>query len=978
MKNENQNQNTNKELNNNQENIFHNNQSLNNGYNNQITTNNPGINELANKNNNYQGSNTNIDYSNNSYYGNTNNNYNNNTNINDNKPINIADKILEVKLKTNEEISIIPEYQLLVIYYKLSQKILYPENHFYIFQNKFFVKDITLTGFITKNDLIDILDDTIVFSDKDLETILSDEDIICKEDNNLYLYKNFLNKIVNFKEEDIFNYIKNYNLDYNEYIIKLRKVIEEYKININDLWNRAYIGEVKCNKKNFWLLFKNDDILVKEFNLLEIDYIYSLFKEDDEILELKEFLEILNRKPDIDKKLYYQNQIEKKLNDKSDNNIENNSKSNENKNLIQEENENKSNNFFPTNNENNLQKEEEKKNNENYNSQLNNESQINKNTILDKIDIKNNIENNDITNYNFKSNNLIFKPRVNTIIIEEDSSFYESKNLTNKNKVNFQNNEIAYKISNIRNNNKMDELNYAPDTQIDNILSQRFEDSNKIVYKVLRQHEKYVTLKLYSILYTKFYSMLGNLEIKFHKKDISHSKLLQVSDCLFLLTDYGEIDLNENELKFLLKKLDDSNDNSNLYNFDTFLKYIFNFNFIENGDILKIEHQALIYFNLYMKDFQNFINLNEIDIEIIFNRFSNNKNYLLFSDFISFCHFISYILYFKEYKLLFDIISNNKDNITLKDLYECTETSQFPSEIDFINKGKIKILYTGTQNYLDWTKNIMKYGETMHNYYLKKYSCFSEIFKLINEKKIKYGIFSYVDFFDASNLVNSYGDIYKNDFREIMAILLGINENTPQLNELIKVFENYKDITKFKLGYFLGIYEIFYPNQSDLNIMIKSELTNSYINYLNKNNFTEIEMKKIKMICCFLCELIHKKKQKVGNYFYSFDIKNKQIFTFDGLKFILFDDLEIDVSDDRINMFLFYLLEENRDDGHYIIKIDKLTKTILSFAGIRNEDNKLKNRKIKESRMNITDDNIPYYEDDFIKKRVKHQKKNKF
>ena len=948
-----ENQNISNDLNNNKENIFPNNSNPNIDSNNQFLSN-TSKNENMNTNNSNQESNIGV---NNNY---TNKNNENSNSNNNNKPINIADKIYEVKTKTNEIISLIPEYQLLVIYYKLNQKILHPENHFYIFQNKFFVKDMTLTGFITKNDLIDILDDTIVFSDKDLETILADEDICYKEDNNLYLYKNFLNKIVNFKEEDIFNYIKNYNLDFNEYLIKLRKIVKENKIDINHLWYNAYIGDSKCNLKNFWLLFKNDDILVKEFNLLEIEYIFSLIKEDNEILELKEFLDVLKRKPDIDKKLYYEKQFGKKLDNKMNMNVESNINNNENKDLLQKE------------NENNLQNSNENifKNDESYNNADKSENEINKNFFLDNI--KNKLEENDKTN--FEENIKYIRPKVNTIIIEEDSTFYESKNLTSRSITNFPEKEISYKISNIRNNNKMDELNFAPDSQINNILTQRFEDSNKLVYKVLRQHEKYITLKLYSILYTKFYSMLGNLEIKFHKKDISRSKLLQFSDYLFLLTDYGEIDLSENELKFLLKKLDDSSDSSNLYNFELFLKNIFNFNFIENGDILNIEHQALIYFNLYLNDFQYFINLNKIDIKTIFYRFSNNKDYLLFSDFISFCYFISYILYLKEYKLLFDIISNNKDNITLKDLYECTDTSQFPTEFDFINKGKIRKLQT--KNYFDWTKSIMKYGETMKNSHLKIYNCFSGIFALFNEKKIKYGIYNYEDFFDASNLVSYNGDICKSDFKRITSLLLGISGNTPILNDLIKVFENEKNITKFKLGYFLGIYEIFYPNQNELNIMIKSELTNSNINYLDKNNFTEIEMKKIKMICVFLCELIHKRNQKVEKYFYSFDKKNKQVFTFDGLKFILFDNLEIDVSDDKINMFLFYILEENKDDGHYIIKINKLSKTILSFAGIRSEESKMKNRKIKESlRMNITNNNNNYkYEDDFIRKRAKYNK----
>ena len=71
-----------------------------------------------------------------------------------------------------------------------------------------------------------------------------------------------------------------------------------------------------------------------------------------------------------------------------------------------------------------------------------------------------------------------------------------------------------------------------------------------------------------------------------------------------------------------------------------------------------------------------------------------------------------------------------------------------------------------------------------------------------------------------------------------------------------------------------------------------------------------------------------------------FDLFQKGFFTLEQLKAILIDDLNLKKYD-LINIFLSYLLENEKQNGYYIIKIKKLVEVINQFFEDKNDNTKL-------------------------------------
>ena len=185
----------------------------------------------------------------------------------------IKEKIKSIEKGINDDLSLIPEYQLLNVYLKISKILEKEEKKFTILKNKFLFKDKTLTGYINLKNFHDVLNNNLNLEKDELKILMCDPVLRNKINPNLYQYKPFLDKISNFDENEIIKMRQEYNLDQNKYIIDLRNTIIIKKINLKNLWENIYKDNTKCTKNNFYLLF-NEIKSKYTYHYLEIEYIF--------------------------------------------------------------------------------------------------------------------------------------------------------------------------------------------------------------------------------------------------------------------------------------------------------------------------------------------------------------------------------------------------------------------------------------------------------------------------------------------------------------------------------------------------------------------------------------------------------------------------------------------------------------------------------------------------------------------------------
>ncbi len=232
----------------------------------------------------------------------------------DNQPINnkfkkeeerIKEKINSVEKGINDDLSLIPEYQLLKVYQKISQILIKDEKKYSVLKKKFLFKDKTLTGYINLKNFHDILNNNLNLERDELKILLCDPVLRNKINPNLYQYKPFLDKISNFDENVITKMRQEYNLDQNRYIMELRNTLIVRKIDIKKVWEKLYKDDIKCNKNNFYLFF-NEIKSKYSYHYLELEYIFDLIcKKGQDNIDYDTFKKILNKRPDEDLRVLY-------------------------------------------------------------------------------------------------------------------------------------------------------------------------------------------------------------------------------------------------------------------------------------------------------------------------------------------------------------------------------------------------------------------------------------------------------------------------------------------------------------------------------------------------------------------------------------------------------------------------------------------------------------------------------------------------
>ena len=539
---------------------------------------------------------------------------NNNSNINDSSTNNksnlnpyidiIKEKIENEKKRINSELNSTPEYELCLIYNKIYKKC--KEGQMInIFENQFYNKDQSLTGYISYTDFINILDNTILLSNREIEILFNDIDLIKIEnkeeeikENFLKPYKKFLEKIRQNNEEQIRTMKYEYNLNYNIYINNIRNDIKKNNIDLRDFWAKIFKGNLTCNKNEFNLIF-NEGELSGQYHPLEIEYIFDLLTDKKEKLSYKTFVEIMNRNVDLnerelklinkDKSIYnptvedpdqkvYSVIYNKPLNEEE--------KQNELKNKLENERNDLINNV--TNKIANIIKENE--NNENKENEKENE----KENVNEEIPI--------INNPNIK-------------IIQHNKEILEITNPSN------------FKQSEIRNIYKYNEIKELDVQSKINLIESRIYNYSLKVNLILNEHEEYCSLKLLKYLYNNFKNMGNEPNIYLKKKDFRNVGRLSLGEIHYVLTENLHIkNIDLDILKIILNSLNDKDTSNSFFNYSEFLKKIYHFPYLYEGKENKIYRIAQFNFNEYLLDFKRFIKYNNINYLKIFNYLWKNNN----------------------------------------------------------------------------------------------------------------------------------------------------------------------------------------------------------------------------------------------------------------------------------------------------------------------------------------------------------------
>ena len=853
----------------------------------------------------------------------------------------IKEKIENEKKRINSELNSTPEYELCLIYNKIYNKC--KEGQMInIFENQFYNKDQSLTGYISYTDFINILDNTILLSNREIEILFNDIDLIKienkeeeKKENFLKPYKKFLEKIRQNNENQIKTMKYEYNLNYNMYINNLRNDIKNNNIDLRDFWSKIFKGNLICNKNEFNLIF-NEGELSGQYHPLEIEYIFDLLTDKKENLHYKNFVEIMNRNVDL-------NERKLKLINK-DKSIYN---------PVVEDPDQKVYSVIYNKPLNEEEKQIELKN------KLENERNDLINNVTNKIAniIKENENNENKENQNEKENlnenNIPIINNPNVKIIQHNKEILKISNPSN------------FRQSEIRNEYKYNEIKDLDVQSKINLIENRIYNYSLKVNSILNQHEEYCSLKLLKYLYNNFKNMGNEPNIYLKKKDFRNVGRLSLGDIHYVLTENLHIkNIDLDILKIILNSLNDKDSSNSFFNYSEFLKKIYHFPYLYEGKEKKIYRIAQFNFNEYLLDFKRFIKYNNIDYLKIFNYLWKNNSDLnhldeknkkiTFNDFILFCSSMTYILsHTNENLFIFDTISTEENYLKEIDLCEFID-SKILTEEEFLNSGKIQKIIENENNIFNWQQKIPKFGSTSEKFYRNLFKNYDEIFQNIKLQRLKYNIKNFPQFFDNTQEITEKGLILKDIFLRLL-LHIGIIHDE-KLDELIIYLEDDYDRNYFKLYEFLSIYYIFcpeneffdkklfkrkttritLPNTNEVNVFYNKKIKKEDVVYKNKiRSFTQDDIEQITVICKYVAKIIHEEKQmKISDYFTKFDIEKNKYLTLSQLRYIFNFDLEIEIDeDDTMDIFFDFVIDDDENNKEEIVYLNRLLKTMIDYGG---------------------------------------------
>ena len=813
----------------------------------------------------------------------------------------INEKIENENLRIKYEMENDKTFRLKNVYFKLYSKLKNGELYF-IMQNKFYLKDKTLIGYISKREFSEILDDVILLSNNEIETLFES---LPKAKGELYNYEVFLEKIKESNEKELIQLKKDYNINYNNYIRLLRNIIQERNLDLRNMWVNAFGGDLNCNKSNFNLLFEKNNI--GNFHPLESEYIFSLINPDNEILKFREFCDAINKKVEEIEHLKFKD-INTNKNFYKEDNIENPDKL---VNTLIYKNSNNNINNFNQNNENNK-----------VDKELFNEVSQKLQNIVNKSE-------NNTTNNNLEDLNKNLNQNIENKVEKIEKNFKSTVK-----------SDLKFLKSSIRNQFSYDEIKYAKDDiKREEIISNRLVDSNDNIESILDKHEIYIVLNLYKKYYIKFSNLGNEPMINFSARDTNKTNKLKINDFMSVLNAL-KCETKIEKLEILLNSLNDKDSSLTFYSYKEFLNNVYNFRYIEDGRIDEIYYEAQTNFNNYILDFKKFILINKFDVNKVYLSICPYNNYMLFKDFFSFCNVINYKLsHVNEYKYIFNILSKDKrkEKLFQNDFYYFLENKVL-TEDKFLEKGKSQKI-PDEELLSEFDKKIPKFGESNKSYYKRLFKSFEDLFQEINIQCNKYGV-SIAKLFSENCEVDKKGSILKDTFKNI-CFKVEI-KNSQKLNELTIYLEDDYNRNKFKLTEFIGIFYIFYPEIKEKKLKSKNPIFKKNYNLKqneimfsnNIRNFSKEDINQIKRLCIFLADIINNELHSyISDFFKKFCKYNSNYLTIKQLKNIIDDELGVDISDHSMDVFFDYVTENEIINNQQICQIDKLINIIINNNG---------------------------------------------
>ena len=200
----------------------------------------------------------------------------------------IHEKIDNEKKRMLEELSKTSKFKMKNIYSKFKE-ILNTKEKMNEFEKKFYINDPLFTGNISKELFNEILDNTIVLSTEEINTIFTE---IPNKGGKIYEYKIFIDNILKINDDDYYKDEKIFNLINNSYIKEIRNNIISKNIDIRNIWIDTFNSEIKCNKNDFPKLIQRNNL--GNFQLLEIDYIFLILSFDSQFVHFKTFKAVMS------------------------------------------------------------------------------------------------------------------------------------------------------------------------------------------------------------------------------------------------------------------------------------------------------------------------------------------------------------------------------------------------------------------------------------------------------------------------------------------------------------------------------------------------------------------------------------------------------------------------------------------------------------------------------------------------------------
>ena len=545
--------------------------------------------------------------------------------------------------------------------------------------------------------------------------------------------------------------------------------------------------------------------------------------------------------------------------------------------------------------------------------------------------------------------------------------------------------KFTHPMNNYSTPESIKEVETCPPDKLFSVLSKRLNDIPIKLSEILKGHEKYTLICLYSKILSNFMQNQNyghNPKLFFQRKDTSSR--LKISDFDFqdVLVNELHCQLTTDEIYLILGSLKQKTET--LYSYDEFIKNVYGVR-QRQIELQQIYCECTFNFDDYIYSFRHFIQDNKIDYKNaysrsctgitelsydLFKRFLNEIGFKLGNEkelihlFCSLC-FINYTVGWNNLTFQPFVQINLNTNVYLpqKTLFEIAERKDI-SEEDFCKEGQ---LINKSNKNVEWTKNIMNFTEETKKLNKRQYESFESLFKNIHKKCIEYDIKDLTKFFAESDFeITPDGDILIKDFKDAM-MNIGVSYNV-QLDTLINRFKNMKKKPKemLKLVEFLSIYNIFSSeDDNEINNEDKKEkdsiIEESPIDnkeYVHKNahrKFTQDDIDYIEEICKGLADIIiDELHESVTNFIKKKDKNNLGYITLDDFKDIMEHDLKIDYKSDIKNLQIFFdfITSNKMIEGQDIIETKKLINIITSYSE-RDKPDYLEKEEEKEKESNI-------------------------